>query len=139
MAVTISRYNHTLKKLLNNEVNYADLKLMLLDADAAFDAADVAIGDVNADQVSGNGWAVGGVALANAAVTVVTTNDAKIDADDIDITAAGGPIGPARSAVIYEVASGDLLFNIDFGEDKTADDTTHFKVLFHASGIVLAQ
>lgn len=136
MAVTIDRFDHTLKKLLNAEIDPTDLYLMLLSASATFDATNTAIGDVSANEVSGNGWTAGGEALANAAWTVVTTDDAKLDADDITVTASGGAIGPARYAAVYELTSGDLLFWIDFGEAKTADEFTDFKVVFNASGIM---
>lgn len=137
MAVTVSRYNHTVKKLLNGEIDLSDLAFMLLDDDAAalFDATDTNISAVSGNEVDGNGWTTGGEDLANVAVTVITTNDAKIDADDISITATGGPIGPAESGVIYEKTSGDLLWFYDFGQAETAGEDTDFKVIINANGI----
>lgn len=139
MAVTVSRYNHTVKKVLNAEINYSDLAFMLLDDDAAalFDATHTGIASVDTAEVFGNGWTEGGEDLANAAVTVTTTNDAKLDADDISVTATGGPIGPAYSGVIYEKTSGDLLWFYDFGQVEEAGETTDFKVNLHANGILI--
>lgn len=143
MAITATLYNQAAKKFANAEVNLADLKFMLLNSSAAFDATDTSIDDVagagsptHPNEVSGNGWTQGGEALANAAVTTVTTNDAKLDADDIAKTATGGSIGPANYGVIYEETSGDVLVFVDFDGAKEAGETTQFKILFAAGGIV---
>jgi hypothetical protein len=145
MAVTISRYNHTVKKLLNKEIDYTTLKMMLLNNSATFTAADTTLDQVagantppRANEVSGNGWTTGGIALASVAVTVVATNDAMIDADDISVTAAGGSIGPAYKAVIYDDTGDVPLWFIDFGQVEEAGETTDFKFSFNASGIFRA-
>lgn len=142
MAVTISRYNHTVKKLLNKEVDYTTLKMMLLSNSATYTATDTTLDQVagantppRANEVSGNGWTTGGEALANVAITIVTTNDAKLDADDITKTATGGNIGPARKAVIYDDTGDVPLWFIDFGQDEEAGETTDFKFIFNAAGI----
>lgn len=140
MAVTISRYNHTAKLLLNKELALTTFKVMLLNNSATFDATDTALTDVTnagAYQVSGNGWDSGGETLSNVAVTVVATDGAMIDADDLAITATGGDIGPAYKAVIYDDthASDAPLWFIDFGESKTAGVGTDFRVTFNANGI----
>jgi hypothetical protein len=142
MTVTITPYNHTTKLFANSEVSLADLKLMLLDSGASFDATDTSIDDVagantppRANEVSGNGWTTGGEALGSAAVTTVTTNDAKLDATDISVAASGGSIGPADYGVIYDSDSGNVLAFIDFDGSKEAGDTTDFKVTWNASGI----
>lgn len=145
MAVTVSRYNHTVKKLLNNEINYSDLFWMLLNNSASFTATHTSIDDVagadsspaRANEVFGNGWTEGGELLANCAVTVVNTNDAKIDADDISVLATGGSIGPAYKAALYEKTSGDALLFIDFGQVEEAGEGTDFKVIFNANGIII--
>jgi hypothetical protein len=136
MAVTISLYNQAVKKLVNKEVTLTTLKLMLLDNDATFTAANTTITDVNSDQVSGNGWTSGGITLTGVAVTTVTTNDAKLDADDISVTATGGSIGPAYKAVLYDSTSGDLLAFIDFGGAQSAGVGTPFNVTWNSSGII---
>ena len=141
MAVTISLYDHTVKKLVNKEWIYTTLRVMLLNNSATFTAANTTLSQVSnagAYQVSGNGWTAGGETLANCAVTVVTTNDAKLDADDISVTASGGTIGPAYKAVIYDdTDSSDApLAFIDFGGSQQAGDSTPFKILWNASGII---
>lgn len=135
MAVTISLYNHTPKLFANGDVDLTALKLMLLDNDATFTASHTAISSISGDEVSGNGWDTGGELLDNAAVTVVTTNDAKLDADDISVTATGGNIGPAYKGVIYDDTGNYPLAFIDFDGAQTAGNGTAFLVTWNASGI----
>jgi hypothetical protein len=142
MAVTITLYNHTVKKLVNEEFDLSTLKVMLLNAtaEAAFSAAHTTLAQVagasNVNEVSGNGWTTGGIALANAAVSIVTTNDAKLDADDISVTASGGSIGPAEAAVIYDDTGDVPLAFIDFDGTQEAGVGTDFKIIWNASGII---
>lgn len=143
MAITVSLYNHTAKLFANAEVDIDNLKFMLLDDGAAFDATDTSIDDVagadtppRANEVSGSGWDAGGELLDNAAVTVTNTNDAKLDADDIEVTATGGPIGPAEYAVVYDATSGNVLAFYDLDGAKEAGETTPFKVVWNANGVL---
>jgi len=140
MAVTVSRYNHTLKLWFNNELNLANLKIMLLDSGAAaFDATDTDMtaytGASPDPEVFGNGWTEGGETLANVTVAVIDTNDANLDADDVAVTATGGDIGPARYAVIYDVTGDYPLWHYDFGQDETAGQDTDFRFVFNSDGI----
>lgn len=142
MAVTISLYNNATKRLANKEITLTTLKAMLLNNTATFDGANATLAAVagagNTKQVSGNGWTAGGVTLTNVAVTTVTTNDAKLDADDVVVTATGGPIGPAYACVVYDDTDVNdaPLFYIDFGSAQTAGDTTDFKIVWHTDGII---
>lgn len=143
MAITATLYDQTAKLFANGEVSMADLKFMLLSSGASFDATDADIDDVagtpgptRANEVFGNGWTEDGEDLASAAVTVVTTNDAKLDANDIEVTATGGAIGPTDYGVIYDSDSGNVLVFVDFDGSKEAGETTDFKVIWNASGIV---
>ena len=143
MAVTITPYNHTVKKLANEEFDLSALKVMLVNQAAVtgFSAANTTLAQVlngSQDEVSGNGWTAGGEALASAAVTTVTTNDAKFDADDISKTATGGNIGPAYGAVIYDDSDVNdaPLAMIDFGQAAEAGETTDFKIVWPTGGII---
>lgn len=139
MAVTASAYNHTLKLFLNREVNFTGVKLELLNNTASFVATDTtktAVDNAGAKEVSGNGWAVGGPTLNNVTVTTVTTNDAKLTADDVAVTPSGGSIGPARFGLIYDSVTSKPLALIDFGADQTAGDGTSFRVAWPAGGIL---
>ena len=144
MAVTVSTYNHTAAKLLGLGVTpqAANFYLELLDGDASFVASHTtksAVDNAGGNEVSGNGWDEGGENMASVAVTTVTTNDAMLDAADVQITATGGSIGPADAALVYvnESNGGTLtpLWYIDFGESKTATVGNVFPVIWNASGI----
>ena len=142
MAVTVSIYNHTAKLFANKEVTFTTLKAYLLDGTTAFNATHTTLAQASAsgtDQVSGNGWTAGGETLSSVAVTTVTTNDARIDAADISVTATGGAIGPAAACVIYDDTltspADGVLFHIDFGANETAGVGTDFNITWSANGI----
>jgi hypothetical protein len=139
MAVTISLYNHTAKLFANGDVDIPNLKLMLLNNSASFTAANTTpnqVSNTGAYEVSGNGWAAGGVALAAEAVTTVTTNDAMLDANDVSVTASGGSIGPAYKALVLDATNSYALAFIDFGGSQEAGDGTDFKVVWAAGGLI---
>ncbi|RWC91648.1 MAG: hypothetical protein EOS72_03055 [Mesorhizobium sp.] len=136
MAVVTSLYNHAAKLLANGEVDKANLKVVLLNGSGAFNAAYTQYSDVSANEVSGNGWDVGGELISNVAVTTVTTNDAKLDADDLSILAAGGSIGPAENAAILDATNNKLLVHIAFGSALTAGAGTPFLFTWNAAGII---
>lgn len=146
MAVSFYAYNHTPRLIANQEVAVASLKVMLLSASAAYTAANTTLDQVagvntppRANEVSGNGWTAGGMALANEAWTTVTTNDTKFDATDLSVTASGGDIGPARYAVVFDDAHASKapLYFVDFGESRTAGDGTPFVFVWHADGLAV--
>jgi hypothetical protein len=136
---SISFYDHTRKLFANGQVNIGALKVMLIlgGSPTAFDATHTDIDQISADEVSGNGWSAGGEAIANAAVTVVNTNESKLDGDDISVAASGDSIGPADGAVLYADMSPERypLFFIDFQGSEEAGDGTNFNVTWNASGI----
>jgi len=127
-------YNHSRKLFANGEVQINNLKVVLLDATYTFSATETALTAINAAQVSGNGWTSGGIVIANAAVTAVTAN-AKLDGDDISISASGGDIGPAAALAVVDATNGTPLFFFEFASGQTAGDGTPFNVTFNASGI----
>lgn len=142
MAVTISLYDHTTQRFASGANTASDVyKVELLSNAATFDASHTtktAVDNAGAYEVAGNGWAAGGEALANVAISTVNTNDAKFDADDLSVTATGGDIGPAYKALLYndtDTNDPPVAF-IDFGEAKSAGDGTDFKITWNAAGIV---
>lgn len=139
MAASWNIYNHTRRLLLAQAINLNTLKVMLLDANATFDATDTTLVDVlagAATEVSGNGWDVGGEVLTTS-VSTVDTSAAIIDAVDLAITASGGPIGPGYAYVIYDDTHADdaPLFYVDFDAGISAGESTQFKVTFPSSGL----
>ena len=137
MAVSITLYNHTAKLFADGSLAVGDTyKVKLLSA-ATFDATHTTLAATGGTEAtSGTGYTSGGQALANVAVTTVTTNDAKFDADDLTWTASGGSIS-ASYAIIYNDTDADdppIAF-IDFDGSQSAGDGTDFKIVWNASGI----
>lgn len=138
MAVTISLYNHTAKRFADGTNAVGDTyKVKLLSA-ATFNATHTTLaGTGGTEATAGTGYTAGGATLANVAVTTVTTNDAKFDADDVTWTASGGSI-VASYGIIYNDTDTDdppVAF-IDFDGSQSAGDGTDFKIIWNASGIV---
>jgi len=137
VAISISLYNHTAKLFADGSLAVGDTyKVKLLSA-ATFDATHTTLAATGGTEATGGtGYTAGGQALANVAVTTVTTNDAKFDADDVTWTASGGSI-TASYAIIYNDTDADdppLAF-IDFDGSQSAGDGTDFKIVWDASGV----
>jgi hypothetical protein len=137
VAVTISLYNHTSARFASGANAVGDTyKVKLLTA-ATFDATHTTLAATGGTEAStGTGYTAGGATLTNVAVTTVTTNDAKFDADDASWTASGGPV-TASFAIIYndtDVNDPPVAF-IDFDGSQSAGDGTDFLIVWNASGI----
>ena len=137
MPVSISLYDHTAKRFAEGSNAIADTYKVMLCTSATFTAADTTLAGITKTEVAnGNGYTTGGAALSNAAVTTVTTNDAKFDADDVTWTASGGSVTASYAILYNDTDSNDppLAF-IDFGGSQSAGDGTDFKIVWNASGI----
>lgn len=137
MPVSISVYNHTAKRFAEGSNAVGDTyKVKLLTA-ATFNATHATLAATGGTEVANaNGYTTGGATLANVAVTTVTTNDAKFDADDVTWSASGGAI-TASYGILYNDTDTDdppVAF-IDFGVSESAGDGTDFKIVWNASGI----
>jgi len=133
-TATINRYNHTYKKLLNQEITYSNLKLMLRN-NTTFTATNTVVSDLDGTEESGNGWTAGGETLTGT-VAVFSTNGANIDAPDITVTASGGTILATDAVIIDDTdADPEVLWHLDFGATIDADDGTDFVVTIPANGI----
>lgn len=137
MAYTISLYNHTAARFGSGANAVGDTyKVKLLTA-ATFNATHTTLAATGGtEHANANGYTTGGATLANVAVTTVTTNDAKLDADDVTWSASGGSIAAAY-AILYNDTDTDKppLAFVDFGGTETAGDGTDFKIVWNASGI----
>lgn len=138
MAVTVSLYNHTAARFASGANLEADTyKVKLLTA-ATFDATHATLAATGGTEATtGTGYTAGGATLSNVAVTTVTTNDAKFDADDVTWTASGGSI-TASYAILYNDTDADdppIAF-IDFDGSQSAGDGTDFKITWNADGIL---
>jgi hypothetical protein len=104
---------------------------------ATFNASNTTLAGITKTEVAnGDGYTTGGAALTNVAVTTVTTNDAKFDADDVTWTASGGPITASFGILYNDTDANDppVAF-IDFDGSQTAGDATDFLIVWNASGI----
>lgn len=135
MAITVTRFDHTLKLVGDQSIDYTNLKVMLTSG-YTLATSETSMTNISAAEVSGNGWTAGGELIANAAWTQPNTNDGRLDGDDISVTASGGSIGPADAHVVYDATNNFPLIHVDFGENKSADDGTQFKISFAADGII---
>ena len=127
-------YNHTRKLFAAGEVNEANLKVMLVGGSYTFAATETALTAITSAEASGNGWTAGGETIANSAITAEGAN-AKLDGDDISVTATGGEIGPATALVVVDATSSNPLFHYAFPSTQSAGDGTPFNVNWNAAGI----
>jgi hypothetical protein len=136
MAVTISLYNHSAQRFASGANAVGDTYKVKLFTAATFDATHTTLAATGGTEASNTGYTAGGATLANVAVTTVTTNDAKFDADDVTWTATGAALEAAK-AIIYNDTDADdppVAF-IDFGGTESAGAGTDFKIVWNASGI----
>lgn len=137
MPATVSVYNHTAKLFADGSNAAADTYKLMLCTSATFTASDTTLAGITKTEVAnGNGYTTGGAALTNVAVTTVTTNDAKFDADDVTWTASGAALSAAKAILYNDTDANDPpIAMIDFGGTETAGDGTDFIVAWSASGI----
>lgn len=134
---TLQLYNHTAQRFASGANSSADTyKVKLLSA-GTFDATHTTLAATGGTEVSeGSGYTTGGQALTNVAVTTVTTNDAKFDADDVTWAVTASSIA-ALAAVLYNDTDADdppVAF-IDFGGTTTVNSGSDFVLSWNADGI----
>ena len=137
MAVTISLYNHTAKLFTEGSNVPGDTYKVKLYTAATFTATHTTLAGVGGTEATtGTGYTAGGPSLANVAVTTVTTNDARFDADDVTLTASGGSITASFGVIYNDTDANDppLAF-IDFDGSQSAGAGTDFKIIWDANGI----
>lgn len=137
MAPTISLYNHTTARFASGANAVGDTYKLMLCSAATFSAANATLASITKTEISGNGYTAGGATLANVAITTVTTNDAKFDADDVSITASGGSIAATHGILYNDTDTDDppVAF-INFDGTITAPNGVPFVVQWNANGIV---
>lgn len=137
MAVTISLYNHTSRLFADGSNAPGDTYKVKLFTAATFNASHTTLAGVGGTEATtGTGYTAGGPSLANVAVTTVTTNDARFDADDVTLTATGGSITASFGVIYNDTDANDppLAF-IDFDGSQSAGAGTDFKIVWDANGI----
>lgn len=140
MAVTISLYNHTAAKFADGSFAVGDTYKVNLYTTLTFDATATTktAAESGATQVAtANGYTQNDKALTGLAVTTVTTNDAKLDADDVTWTASGGSITASKALIYNDTDTNDPpVAYIDFDGSQSAGSGTDFKIIWNASGII---
>lgn len=140
MAVTISRYNHTLKRYIDGSNAVGDTYKINLYSTLSFDATATtkAAAESGATQLStANGYTQNAKTLSNLVVTIAGTNGVKLDADDVTWTASGGAITASKALIYNDTDTDDPpLFYIDFDGSQSAGDGTDFKVVLNANGLL---
>jgi hypothetical protein len=138
MAVTVSIFDHTAQRFASGANASSDAyKVALYTAATYLASATTLAGITKTEVASGNGYTTAGATLASVAVTTVTTNDAKFDANDVSWTVpAGGSLAAAYAILYNDTDANDppVLF-IDFGETITTTDGGIFQIIWNASGI----
>ncbi len=138
MAVTVSIFDHTAQRFASGANASSDTYKLALYTSATYLASATTLADITKTEVaSGNGYTTGGATLASVAVTTVTTNDAKFDANDVSWTVpAAGSLAAAYGILYNDTDANDppVLF-IDFDGTQTTTDGAIFQVIWNASGI----
>lgn len=142
MPVSVSLYNHTVKRFLSGENAQGDTYRVNLYTVLPFDAtaATKAAAEAGSTQLpTASGYVQNSKTLANVVAAIVAPNDARFDADDVTWTATGGAI-TANFALVYNDTDVDdpPVLRIDFDGAQSAPDTTDFKIVWNAAGIIAA-
>ena len=142
MPVTAKWYGQAVIKAFNKEVKWETDTIKVLLCTSAYapnQDAHVYKNQITNEVANGNGYATGGVILANKTSAYDgATNTVKFDADDIVWLAASVT---ARYAVIYvdtgNSATSVLLGYVDFDKDVVSTDGD-FRIVWNALGILSA-
>lgn len=128
MSAAYNKFNSLVEALgqKKHNLNADTLKVMLTNvAPVAANAVKADITEIGA----GNGYAAGGTQSAGNTYTQ-TGGIAKLVSNDVVFTAAGGPIGPFRYAVLYNstATNGELIGWFDYGAAITLNAGETFTV-----------
>lgn len=93
-----------------------------------------AVAPYNANEVSGTGWAAGGVALTGTTVSESPTGSMMWDATDVSET--GTTLTNARAGLIYAdaLAGNNAIVLIDYTQDYSTNNGT-FGITWAAAGV----
>ena len=139
MAITVSLFNHTAQLFASGANLSTDTYKIKLYSALAPNLANTTLAQVDAtgtEASAGTGYTAGGQALANVAVTTVSTNDSSFSADDVTWTASGGTIVAAYGVIYNDTDTNDPpLAVINFDGTQSATSGAAFKLAWNASGI----
>ena len=136
---TISLYNHTRSRFASGANAQGDTYKLMLCTAATFNAADATLAAISRTELStANGYTAGGQALTGVLVSVVSTTNAKFDADDVTWAATSSGIAAAKAILFNDTDTDDPpVAMIDFEGTQTAAAGTNFLVRWNANGIIL--
>lgn len=102
------------------------------------DPATYGVAPYNASEVSGTGWAAGGVALGSVTMTLVTGYGVMLDANDV--SQSGTTLTAARGALVYDnsLSPKAALVLVNFGADYSTAAGT-FGITWDVNGIFRIQ
>ena len=140
MAVTVTLYNITRQSFLSGLNAEGDsYKINLYSAlPANATATTKAEAESGATQIAtANGYTQDTKVLTGVTTTIVSTTNAKFDADDVSWTASGGSIAAAFALVYNDTDTSDPpVLRIDFGGTVTATTGIPLVITWNASGIL---
>ena len=121
--------NHIKYHLALGDIDFANdnFKIILMQSGFVFDKdAHETYADVVGNELpNGNGYTTGGATLAGVSVTEDDVDDrCEITWNNVTWTAAGGTIGPASGAIIYDdtEAADAVVGYLDFGGNYSQAD-----------------
>jgi hypothetical protein len=137
-VATISLYNHTRSRFASGANAAADTYKVILCTAATFNATHTTLAGITYTEVTNaNGYTTGGQALTGVAVSVVSTSNAKFDADDASWAATGAGISAAKAIIINDTDTDDPpVAMIDLEGTQTAVAGTNFLLRWAAGGII---
>jgi hypothetical protein len=134
-----SVYNHTRARFLDGTFKVTDSYVANLYSTLVFDATATtkAEAEAGATQLAtANGYTQDVKALTNLSVSIVNTNEAKLDADDVIWTASGGQLIASFALLFNDTHADDapVLF-IDLEGALLAEDGSDLRLQWDAGGI----
>lgn len=139
MPVTVSTFDHTSQRFASGANIAGDVYKVALYTSATYLASATTLAEITKTEVAaGNGYTSLGATLTGVAITTVTTNDAKFDANDVSWTVPSGGSLSAAYAILYndtDTNDPPVIF-IDFGETITTTDGGIFQIIWNANGIM---
>jgi hypothetical protein len=109
----------------------------LYNSSASFSATSSSYSSTNELATSG-GYTQLNKSISGKTITLdAVNNQVMYDCDNITWTASGGSLGPARYCAFVDTQGGanKYLYIMDFSTNKTADDTTDFRITVDVSGL----
>lgn len=140
MAVTVSFYNHTPKRIVAGEFPVTNTYKINLYSALPFNATattKTAAESGGTQLATANGYTQDGKVIANLVASIVTTNDGSLTFDPVDWDATGSGIAAGYALIYDDTTVNDPPYaHVDFGGTVTAIAATKFRISPNASGFL---